>query len=537
MAPEHSSVNELKDKIENFDEVAKYIEITNKKSELERTELNKEKTGVELKGILAINPVNQKQIPVYISDYVLGSYGTGAIMCVPAHDERDFEFAKKFNLPIIKVIESDEKFNENNAMELSGTMINSEEFNGMKSEEAKEKITRRANGKLTTQYKIRDWLVSRQRYWGAPIPIIYCDTCGTVPVPEKDLPVLLPDDISDFRPTGKSPLETSPSFKNVKCPICGKDARREYDTMDGFVDNSWYYYRYLDPKNEQEFCSKDNIKNWMPVDTYVGGSEHAVGHLVYSRFFTKVLRDAGYLDFDEPFLKLINQGLILGEDGQKMSKSRGNVVNPDEVVNEYGADSFRMYEMFMGPLEDSKPWSTDGIKGQRRFLDKVFQYFYNFQYGENKDDKLLNLLNKTIKKVSDDIENFRFNTAISSLMIYFRELSKFEKLSKEYIDNYIIMLSCFAPHLAEEIWEKLGNKDFVCLQNWPKYNAELARDEKIKLPIQINGKLRDTIEVDAEIDEEKLKQLILSREKIKKYADGHEVLKFIYVKIEFVILF
>lgn len=532
LAPEHDLVNELKDKIQNFDEVSKYIVDTRKKSELERTELSKDKTGVELLGIKAINPVNEKEIPVFISDYVLATYGTGAIMCVPAHDQRDFEFAKKFNLEIIPVVAPNENFDFSNmecAMEAEGNMINSEEFNGLNCNEAKEKITHRANGKLTTQYKIRDWLVSRQRYWGAPIPIIYCDVCGTVPVPEKDLPVLLPEDITDFRPTGKSPLESSPSFKNVKCPICGKIATREYDTMDGFVDNSWYYYRYLDSKNEQEFCSKEKMKKFMPVDTYVGGAEHAVGHLIYARFFTKVLHDNKYIDFEEPFLKLINQGLILGSDGQKMSKSRGNVVNPDEMIEEFGADSFRMYEMFMGPLEDYKAWNTDGMKGQRRFLDKNFQYFSSLKYGSKKDEKLLNLLHKIIKKITDDIENFRFNTAISTFMIYFRELSKFNELDKEYINPYLIMLSCFAPHIAEEIWEKLGNKNFICLESWPKYNEKLAKDDTINLPIQINGKLRDTIEVSAEIGENELKDLVLNQEKIRKYIDDHEVIKFIYV--------
>lgn len=532
LAPEHELVEKLKDKITNFDEIEKYIIQTRKKSELERTELNKDKTGVELLGLKAINPLNQKQIPIFISDYVLGTYGTGAIMCVPAHDQRDFEFAKKFNLEIIPVVKTDNDIDFDNmtsAMEAEGNMINSDEFNGINCVDAKNKITKRANGKLTTQYKIRDWLVSRQRYWGAPIPIIYCDTCGTVPVPEEDLPVLLPDDISDFRPTGKSPLESSASFKIVKCPICGRDSRREYDTMDGFVDNSWYYYRYLDPNNEQVFCSKEMLQKFMPVDCYVGGAEHAVGHLIYARFFTKILKDTGYIDFEEPFLRLINQGLILGEDGQKMSKSRGNVVNPDEMIEEFGADSFRMYEMFMGPLEDYKAWNTDGMKGQRRFLDKNFQYFSSFKYGNKKDEKLLNLLHKTIKKVERDIESFRFNTAISALMIYFRELSKFDMLEKELVNPYLIMLSCFAPHIGEEIWEKLENKDFICLQKWPQYNEKLAKDDKINLPIQVNGKLRDTIEVDMDINEKELKDLILSQEKIKKYIDGHELIKFIYV--------
>jgi leucyl-tRNA synthetase len=429
------------------------------------------------------------------------------------------------------------------AIEANGLMVNSEEFNGMNSGEAKQKITKKADGELTTQYKIRDWLVSRQRYWGAPIPIVYCSKCGTVPVPEEELPVLLPDDVKDFRPTGQPPLASSKEFnENVKCPKCGGDATREHDTMDGFVDNSWYYYRYLDPRNEKEFCAKDLIKEWMPVDTYVGGAEHAVGHLIYSRFFTKVLRDNGYLKFDEPFLKLINQGLILGTDGQKMSKSLGNVVNPDEIIEEYGADSFRMYEMFMGPLEDSKPWNTDGIKGLRRFLDKNWNYFSNVEYNdEGTDDKIVSLLHKTIKKVSDDIQNFRFNTAISTLMIYFRELNSFfTTVNLELVNPYLIMLSTFAPHICEELWSKLlvssstsrsgENKEFICQQEWPKYDEKLIKEDKINLPIQINGKLRATLEIEVDVSEDILKKQILELENIQKFIEDKNIKKFIYVK-------
>ncbi|MDD3284158.1 MAG: leucine--tRNA ligase [Patescibacteria group bacterium] len=721
LTPEHKLVEELKDKIQNFDEVKKYIITTSKKSNLERTDLNKNKTGVELCGTKAINPVNKKEIPIYISDYVLSSYGTGAIMCVPAHDERDFEFANKFNLSIIDVVKSNRRkkvlilhgisgssksnwylslkkdlekmnyevivpdmpdsdkpvvkkwiealkpfvadftesdilighsmgapalmhlinkinlkvdklflvapatefmseekiknsdafsddnvefainflkekidykkiqsnvfkiyayFSDNDpyielsekeklekvlkaeykifenyghfsestgvkkfpeiikdiesrirATEASGIMLNSEEFDGMNSEDAKIKITEKASGKLTVQYKIRDWLVSRQRYWGAPIPIIYCDKCGMVEVREIDLPVLLPDDVTDFRPTGKSPLASSKQFnENVKCPKCGCNAKRELDTMDGFVDNSWYYYRYLDPNNDQEFCSKENIEKWMPVDTYVGGAEHAVGHLIYSRFFTKVLRDTGYLNFDEPFLKLINQGLILGTDGQKMSKSLGNVVNPDEVIDEFGADSFRMYEMFMGPLEDPKPWNTDGIRGQRRFLDKNWQYFLDLKYGNDKHEKLESLLHKTIKKVSEDIESFKFNTAISSLMIYFKELSLLKNPKRELVDSYLIMLSCFAPHVSEEIWEILKNNNFICNQVWPKYDKRLIIENKVNIPVQVNGKLRASVVVSVDIKEEELKNLILQIENVKNYLENKNILKFIYIK-------
>ncbi len=744
LAPEHKLVQDLKNQIKNFKEVEEYIKTTKKKSDLERTDLNKDKTGVELKGIKAINPVNQKKLPIYISDYVLATYGTGAIMCVPAHDQRDFEFAQKFNLPIIDVVQAKRKtkvlivhgfgntnqdnwypwlkteleklnyevlspnmpnsehpvfkdwlkvlenmtldfteddiivghslgafiiqylaqklkinklfliapatefilnnkvlskgivenfsleqveilkkfiahpldyqkinanvrkiyayysdndpyisldqkqslekvlgadyrvfnnkghFNVNSkfnfnfvklpeiitdilertkAIAAQGNMINSEEFNGMDSQEAKVEITKKAQGKLTTQYKIRDWLVSRQRYWGAPIPIIYCSKCGVVPVPEKDLPVLLPDDVQDFRPTGKPPLASSKKFnENVKCPKCGAPAQREQDTMDGFVDNSWYYYRYLDPHNQQEFCKKDLIKKWMPVDIYVGGAEHAVGHLIYSRFFTKVLRDNKYLpadrslldshgldegssrggDFDEPFLKLINQGLIMGADGQKMSKSLGNVVNPDEVIREYGADSFRMYEMFMGPLEDSKPWNTDGIKGLRRFLDKIWSYFSTITI--QPDGSSTALLSKTIKKVSNDIENFRFNTAISSLMVYFKELSSISKPSLELVNSFLIMLSCFAPHIAEELWSKLGNTDFVCQQKWPEYDKKLIIEDKINLPIQVNGKLRSTLEIEVNISESKLKEQVLKIENVQKFTKGKKIVRFIYIK-------
>ena len=739
LAPEHKLVQDLKNSIENFKEVEKYIQSTKKKSDLERTDLNKNKTGVELKGIKAINPVNQQELPIYISDYVLASYGTGAIMCVPAHDQRDFEFAQKFDLPIREVVKAKRKIKvliihgfggdsrgdwfpwlkkklekldyevmvpdmpdtehpvlknwlkileplvqdftaddiiighslgcsavmnlvqklnlkinklflvapvsefmlqgelpqgikdnftdkdlefsrkfirneidykniENNvnkiyayfsdddpyislkqkekleeklkgeykvlenkghinisekrisiselpeiipdleekirATEADGTMVNSAEFNGLDSEKAKLQLTKKAKGKLTTQYKIRDWLVSRQRYWGTPIPIVYCPKCGTVPVPEEDLPVLLPDDIEDFRPTGKSPLASSKEFNNnVKCPKCGADATREHDTMDGFVDNSWYYYRYLDPKNEKEFCSKENIKKWMPVDTYVGGAEHAVGHLIYSRFFTKVLRDNGYLPadrslgeggkFDEPFLKLINQGLILGTDGQKMSKSLGNVINPDEIIQEYGADSFRMYEMFMGPLEDMKPWNTDGIKGLRRFLDKNWSYFKDQSVGSENSDpegRVKSLLHKTIKKISDDIKNFRFNTAISALMIYFKELGSLSNLNIELVNPYLIMLSCFAPHISEEIWNKLGNKGFVCQQKWPQYDEKLIKEDKINLPVQVDGKLRATVEIEADISEADLKKQVLELKNVQKFIQDKKIVKFIYIK-------
>jgi len=555
LAPELELVEQLKDKIENWNEVEKYIKATKKKSDLQRTDLNKDKSGVELKGIQAINPANKEEIPVFIADYVLASYGTGAIMAVPAHDERDWEFAKLQGLKIrfvnhpkvfsylkdedtyqtvegihsiedekaeawlTKRLEKEDKPN----LDENSKLINSGKFTDLDVMEAKKAITKKVGGELKTQYKLRDWLVSRQRYWGAPIPIIYCDKCGEVPVEEKDLPVELPTDV-DFKPTGESPLQTSETFHNVKCPKCGEKARRESDTMDTFVCSSWYYFRYVDAKNEKEFASKKQLKKWMPVDLYVGGAEHAVLHLMYARFFTKALHDAGLIDFNEPFLKLRNQGMILAEDGRKMSKSLGNVINPDEVVENLGADSLRLYEMFMGPLEDAKPWSTDGIKGVRRFLEKVIK----LEVTNNKTQNNA-LLNKTIKKVTDDIENMKFNTAISAMMIFVNEVQK-EGISKEDFEKFLIILAPFAPHLVEELWEQLGNKESIFLQSWPKYDKKLIKDDVVQLVIQVNGKMRDSIETSVDISENEAKEKALASEKIKKWTEDKEIIKMIFVK-------
>lgn len=553
VAPEHKIVQELKDKIENWDEVEKYLIESQNKTELERME-TKDKTGVELKGIKLANPFNGEDVPLYVADYVLAHYGTGAVMAVPAHDERDFEFAKKYNLKIIEVIKNAGKqsYVNETAFTMDGILINSEKYNGLTSEEAREKMTewleKNKLGERKINYKIRDWLVSRQRYWGAPIPIIYCDACGEAPVPEEDLPVVLPTDV-DFKPTGESPLNYSKSFHNVKCPKCGGKARRESDTMDTFVCSSWYYFRYADPQNEKEFASREMTKKWLPVDLYVGGAEHAVLHLLYARFFTKVLHNLGYIDFDEPFLKLRNQGLILAEDGRKMSKSLGNVVNPDQVVEEFGADSLRMFEMFMGPLEDAKPWNTKGIIGLRRFLDKIWKLNSKFQISSaaadkqnpdfnNQNPKPFYLLHKTIKKVTEDIENFRFNTAISAMMILANEMEKEHAKSAtanapmriEDFEKLLIILSPFAPHIAEELWNKLGNKSSIFTEKWPEYDPELIKDEKITLVLQVNGKVRDSIEVDAGISETEAKELAMQSEKIKKYIINKEIKKVIFIK-------
>ncbi len=687
VAPEHEILKRVQDDIKNLDEVEKYIQESKKKTDLDRMEA-KVKTGVEIKGIKVINPFNGEALPLFVADYVLSQYGTGAVMAVPAHDERDFEFAKKYDLPIKNIIDpvfsttngvdkfreeepafnrdaitaivkhwekdeyiilqwkkvdwrtfitggiekdqtaeeaaraeileetgyknlklvkeimryhskfyhvpkdrnqfvhmrtflfelenqereeisKDEKgnhdimwikkedvekivtpeshkyisnflFKEENAFCGDGILSNSEKYSGLTSEQARGKLIAWLEennlGKKKINYKLRDWLVSRQRYWGAPIPIIYCEKCGEVAVPEKDLPVVLPDDV-DFKPTGESPLKYSKKFQEVKCPKCGGEAKRESDTMDTFVCSSWYYLRYADPKNEKEFASKEMLKYWLPVDLYVGGAEHSVLHLLYARFFTKVLHNLGYLNFDEPFLKLRHQGTILAEDGTKMSKSKGNVVNPDDVVKEFGADSLRIFEMFMGSLEDAKPWQTKGIVGVYRFLEKVYKLQTKISDQGTGDSKLNNLIHKTIKKVGKDIEEMKFNTAISQLMILANALDKEKEISLIHYTLYLLLLSPFAPHLSEELWNKLGNhrqggtsKNSIFKEKWPAYDPEMIKDEEIELIIQINGKVRDKITVSADISEEEAKKIALEREKVKNHIAEKEIKKVIFVK-------
>ncbi len=551
MAPEHPAMEKLKSDIKNLSEVSEYIAESKKKTELQRMAETREKTGVKLEGVELINPFNNQTIPLFVGDYILAHYGTGAVMAVPAHDERDFEFAKKYNLEIREVIKSiDGKSSiEKESFTDDGILLNSGEYNGLTSEEAREKITEwleeKKIGCKKVNYKIRDWLVSRQRYWGAPIPIIYCAKCarlrqgfggqGEWPVPEKDLPVELPTDV-DFMPTGESPLMKSKKFHDVKCPKCGEPARREADTMDTFVCSSWYYFRFSDPNNEKEFADKAMIKKYLPVDLYVGGAEHTVLHLLYSRFFTKVLHNLGYIDFDEPFKKLRHQGIILAEDGRKMSKSLGNVVNPDDVVKQYGADALRLFEMFMGPLEDMKPWNTKGIIGQVRFLEKTWNLYQGKKFidcGGNcqmKESGLPQLLHKTIKKVGEDIDNLRFNTAISQMMIFINFVDKFKTMPRVAAEKFLIILSPFAPHLTEELWTGLGHKQSIFKEKWPEYDPALVKDETINLVIQINGKVRDMIEVSSDISENEAKKIALASEKIKKWLKGKEVIKIIFVK-------
>ncbi len=677
LAPEHALVDTWKDSIENWDDVEKYRKQAEEKSELERMHLQKEKTGVELKGITAINPINNEEVPVWIADYVMVSYGTGAIMAVPAHDERDYAFAREFDLPIkqtlvedidaykttqktletlqsiqelaaehdirvwiigglscefhagfvyrahndldlivasqehvdnlahhlreagytdvkekafTKVLHTPDGFEVeigtyarddapftakdfeseprvlngfsayvasrkcvehikreqldvrqekkdaldwkylNGEVMAEGTAVNSDFLDGLQKEEAITKaidwLEKEGVGKATTQFRLRDWLVSRQRYWGAPIPIIWCEKCGDVPVPEEDLPVLLPDDV-DFKPTGEPPLASSKDFQNVDCPKCGGNARRDYETMDTFVDSSWYFLRYCSPHETERPFNKEDVDYWMPTDLYIIGAEHIALHLLYARFFCKAFADLGLVDVREPFQKIRHQGMIMGEDNQKMSKSRGNVVNPDDIIEQYGADTMRMYEMFMGPLADSKPWSTDSMRGVRRFLDKVWKLQKKVS---DKGGDYNQVLHQTIKKVTQDIKEMRYNTAISQMMILANALHKVETIAKEDWENILKVLHPFAPHITEELWYAAGNESFIMTESWPAYDEKLAVEEAVELVVQINGKVRERHAITAGASEDDLKKMAMEGEKISQLIEGKEVVKVIVVK-------
>ncbi len=547
LAPEHRLVDVITTK-EKKDEVKKYREEAARKSDLDRTDLAKEKTGVHT-GAYAINPINNEKIPIWISDYVLVSYGTGAIMAVPAHDDRDFEFAKKFNLPIIQVVEPPDA----EQVELvkqgklcftgDGTAINSGEFTGLKTPDFKERITNRLEqkglGKKAINYKLRDWLFSRQRYWGEPFPLVHCEKCGKVALLESALPLMLPD-MQDYTPpqTGEPPLSKVTEWLKTTCPKCGESGKRETNTMPQWAGSCWYYLRYIDPDNANRLCDSAKEKYWMPVDLYIGGAEHAVLHLLYARFWHKFLFDIGYASTKEPFRKLINQGMILGEDGQKMSKSRGNVVNPDKVVANYGADSMRLYEMFMGPLEAVKPWSMQGVEGVHRFLQRVWRLAVDEETGElskniqeaKADEATARLLHQTIKKVGGDVETFNFNTAISAMMIFANHLVKQPVVSKSVLEQLILILSPFAPHIAEELWQKLGYNKTLAYENWPKFDPELVKEAEIELAIQVNGKIKDKIVVSAQADEESIKQKALASEKVAAVLAGKQPKKVIVIK-------
>ena len=627
MAPEHPLVKKITTQ-EQKSEVEKYIKFAGGKSELERTELAKEKTGV-FTGSYAVNPVNGEEIPIWIADYVMMGYGTGAIMAVPAHDERDFEFAKKYNLPIRQVVQkiNDKQTTIKNNPEVftgEGININSDfsdeilsntktpeigafdgsedccprreiqicqpvnsitdnkkdvkrnndvepteglepsnhrltnldlhhaagtstpnllyqenkditkSLNGLKTKQAKEKIIewleKNGVGKKAINYKLKDWVFSRQRYWGEPIPIIHCEKCGAVGVPEKDLPVKLPE-VEQYAPsgTGESPLATIPEWVNTTCPKCGGSGKRETNTMPQWAGSSWYYLRYIDPKNDKVLVDKKKEEYWSPVDFYVGGAEHATRHLIYARFWHKFLYDIGVVNYEEPFKKLRHVGLIMAEDGRKMSKRWGNVINPDDIVEKYGADAMRVYEMFMGPFSQSCAWSTSGLVGTRKFLEKIWGVKLKVK-SKKLESNNLNMLHKTIKKVGDDIKEFKLNTAVSAMMILVNALEKEKEISQEVYEKLLLILSPFAPHITEELWGELSNKESIFKQKWPEYNPKLIKDEKIQLVVQINGKLRDTIEVDADISENDAKKVVLESEKIKKWTEGKKIIKIIFVK-------
>ena len=533
VAPEHPIIEKLKDTITNLDEIKEYQKLASLKSDFERSELNKEKTGVEIKGIKAINPANGKEIPIWISDYVLITYGTGAIMAVPAHDTRDFEFATKFGIDIIPVIEGGDISKE--AYIGDGKHINSEFLDGLNKQEAIDKmiswLEEKEIGEKKVNYKLRDWVFSRQRYWGEPIPMIYCEKCGWVPVPEKDLPLKLPD-VKDYEPgeNGESPLAKHPEWINTTCPNCGAPAKRETDTMPQWAGSSWYYLRYMDANNNDALVSKDAIKYWNQVDWYNGGMEHTTLHLLYSRFWHKFLYDIGVVPTKEPYQKRTSHGMILGSNGEKMSKSKGNVVNPDDVVAEYGADTLRVYEMFMGPFDQTAPWSVDSIRGCSKFLDRVWN-LQELLVNDNSNEyskEFEKLIHQSIKKISNDIEEMKFNTCISTLMSMVNEFYKVKKLNKTEFRTFLQLLNPFAPHITEELNEILGFTETLAKSHWPSYDEEKTIENMINLPIQINGKLRATINIAIDSDEEVIKNV--AHEAVKDRLEGKTIKKEIYVK-------
>ena len=531
IAPEHAYVDKWRDRIENFDEVTAYRAEAAKKSDFERTELVKEKTGVELRGVRAINPATGREIPIFISDYVLAGYGTGAIMAVPAHDERDFEFAKKFGLPIVEVVAGGDVQNAAFTDVASGKMVNSGFLDGMEVADAKRAMIRfleeRGIGKEKVNFKLRDWVFSRQRYWGEPIPLVECETCGWVPVPEEELPVKLPE-VESYEPTetGESPLSLMTDWVNCTCPRCGGRARRETDTMPQWAGSSWYFLRYCDPHNDKELASREALAYWMPVDWYNGGMEHTTLHLLYSRFWAKFLYDINILPYNEPYKKRTSHGMILGENGEKMSKSRGNVVNPDDIVRDYGADTMRLYEMFIGDFEQAAPWNTQSIKGCKRFLERFFN-LTEIASGHGVTPELERPFHKTIKKVGEDIEAVKFNTAIAAMMALLNTISEVGKITKDELVTFARLLSPFAPHIAEEVNEMMGNHDLVSLAPWPTYDEEKTVDDTVVLPVQVNGKVRGTVTVAKDADKDTV--LAAAREMLGATLDGKTLVKEIVV--------
>ena len=537
IAPEHKLIERLSDKILNLDEVKSYQNKAALKSDFERSEINKEKTGCEIKGIKAINPLTNQEIPIWISDYVLSSYGTGAIMAVPAHDTRDFEFATKFNLPIIQVVKPVN--GEVNILKEAfidvetGVLINSGFLNDLSVEDAKKKVIEYLEnnniGTKKVNYKLRDWVFSRQRYWGEPIPMVYCDCCGWQPIDEKDLPLTLPE-VEDFKPgeNGESPLAKQTEWINTTCPKCGKPAKRETDTMPQWAGSSWYFLRYMDPHNHDALASKEALNYWSPIDWYNGGMEHTTLHLLYSRFWHKFLYDIGVVPTKEPYAKRTSHGMILGTNGEKMSKSKGNVINPDDIVNEFGADTFRVYEMFMGPFDQTAAWSMESIRGCGKFLDRVWNLQNMLIDGDSYSKETEKMMHKAIKKVTLDIEEMKFNTCVSTFMTMVNEFYRLKRINKAEFKTFLTLLNPFAPHLTEELNKEIGFKDDISTYTWPEFDEEKTIDDEIELPIQINGKLKANIMIVVDEDESIIKEKV--HKAIENKLEGKTIVKEIYVK-------
>ncbi|MGN1009049.1 MAG: leucine--tRNA ligase [Butyricicoccus sp.] len=536
ISPEHPSIEKWADKLANIDAVRAYREEAARKSDFERTELNKDKTGVKLDGVMAINPVNGKEIPIFVSDYVLMGYGTGAIMAVPAHDDRDWDFAKKFGCEIIEVVAGGEDVQKAafTAKDETGILVNSEFLNGKTVKDAIpamiEWLESKGIGRAKVQYKLRDWVFSRQRYWGEPIPLVWCDKCGWVPVPEDQLPLTLPN-VESYEPTenGESPLAKMTDWVNTTCPCCGGPAKRETDTMPQWAGSSWYFLRYMDPHNDKAIASKEALEYWGPVDWYNGGMEHTTLHLLYSRFWHKFLYDIGVVPTKEPYAKRTSHGMILGENGEKMSKSRGNVVNPDEIVDTYGADTMRLYEMFIGDFEKAAPWSPKSIKGCRRFLERIWNLFEQVQEGDSYSAQHEVLMHKTIKKVGEDIENLKANTAIAALMTMVNEF--YDKgVNKAEYKTLLTLVSPFAPHITEELWQMLGETSVLSLEPWPAYDEAKTIESSIEIGVQVNGKLKSTIQLPMDCEQQVAIDTALADEKVKKAIEGKNLVKTIVVK-------
>ena len=534
VSPEHPMIEKYKADIRNFDEIMAYRAEAAKKSDFERTELNKDKTGVQIDGLKAVNPVNGREIPIWVSDYVLMGYGTGAIMAVPAHDTRDYAFAKKFGIPMVEVVAGGDITNEAYTDIVDGTMVNSDFLNGLRVADAKKKIiewlTENGVGEKKVNFKLRDWVFSRQRYWGEPIPVVHCPHCGTVPVPEDQLPVLLPD-VENYEPTdsGESPLSTMTDWVNTTCPHCGGPAKRETDTMPQWAGSSWYFLRYCDPHNDKEFASKEALDYFMPVDWYNGGMEHTTLHLLYSRFWHLFLHDLGLVSAPEPYQKRTSHGMILGENNEKMSKSRGNVINPDDIVNELGADAFRLYEMFMGAFDQAIPWSTNGARGCRRFLDRVWRLMDMIQPGEGYSKELTPLMHETIKKVGDDYEAMKYNTAIAAMMSLVNEFYARNGCTRDELRTLILLLSPVAPHICEEMWEEMGFGTELAFEPWPQYDEEAMKRHEVEIALQIAGKVKSHIMVPTDMTREQAEKELPSHPEVQRLVGDKQIVKLIFV--------